>query len=403
MVGLRSNSRFKKCNLMGEYHNHSEAEIQDILQTITDPFTGVGLLENKALSSLQLSTDKIQLSLQKSYPTGYAKSILESLIKETLSDKLTVSQETLNVELELDSQISTHSQNHAVKAVPNVGNIIAVSSGKGGVGKSTVSTNIALALQQQGARVGILDADIYGPSIPSALNVSNKPEMSGKMMLPLENYGLQIMSIGLMIDQETPMIWRGPMVTQALEQMMRGTAWDTLDYLILDLPPGTGDVQLTLAQKMPLAGAVIVTTPQDLALLDVRKAIKMFEKVEVPVLGVVENMSTYICSNCSHEEAIFGQGGADKLAQEYDVPVLGSIPLDINIRTAVDSGMPSVAKTALDTDSTSDSSESDVLTSDKDQEIANRYHHIALRIAGQLAARKKDYRALFPKIEISNT
>ena len=375
---------------MSEYHNHSEAEIQDILQTIIDPFSGVGLLENKALTTLKVKADSIELVLQKSYPVEYAKNLLEVLIADVLQDAL--KKEKVNLTLELISNIFAYSYDHAIKAIPNVSNIIAISSGKGGVGKSTISVNLALSLQQQGARVGILDADIYGPSVPSALNVSEKPQMHEKMMLPLENYGLQIMSIGLMIDQDTPMIWRGPMVTQALEQMLRGTQWQELDYLILDLPPGTGDVQLTLAQKTPLAGAVVVTTPQDIALLDVRKAVKMFEKVNVPILGVVENMSSYICSQCSHEEAIFGQGGGEKLAQESQTQLLGSIPLDIHIRTAIDAGMPTVAKSVISQECSS-----------VEKEISERYHDIALRMVGKLAGRKKDYRSLFPKIEISDT
>ena len=375
---------------MDNYHNHSKAEIQNILTTIIDPFTGVGLLENKALIDLSLHTDSIELTLKKSYPVKLVQSKLTELVSNALQQNLAI--DKVDLTLNLSSEINQFSQNHTVQAIPNVGNIIAISSGKGGVGKSTVSVNLALSLQKQGANVGILDADIYGPSVPRALNVSDKPQMAEKMMLPLENYGLEIMSIGLMIDQETPMIWRGPMVTQALEQMLRGTAWSALDYLILDLPPGTGDVQLTLAQKMPLAGAVVVTTPQDIALLDVRKALKMFEKVNVPVLGVIENMSSHICSQCGHEEAIFGQGGGKQLAEEYDVPLLGSIPLDIHIRTAIDSGVPTVAK-----------ADDKQTCLPAELEIIERYHDIALRTAGQLAARKKDYRSLFPKIEISNT
>ena len=375
---------------MGKYYNHSESDIQNILTAIIDPFTGVGLLENKALANLSLDTDHFVLSLNKSYPVKFAQPRLAKLISESLQQGLGV--EKVDFTLNLSSEITHHSQKHAIKAIPNVGNIIAVSSGKGGVGKSTVSVNLALSLQKQGASVGILDADIYGPSVPRALSVSDKPTMTEKMMLPLENFGIQIMSIGLMVDQETPMIWRGPMVTQALEQMLRGTAWSELDYLILDLPPGTGDVQLTLAQKMPLAGAIVVTTPQDIALLDVRKALKMFEKVNVPVLGVIENMSSHICGQCGHEEAIFGQGGGTRLAEEYAMPLLGSIPLDIHIRTAIDAGVPTMAK-AGDKQNCSAA----------ELAIIERYHDIALRAAGQLAARKKDYRSLFPKIEISNT
>jgi ATP-binding protein involved in chromosome partitioning len=378
---------------MAEYHKRSEAQIQEILTTIIDPFTGIGLLENKALKALIVEESGVTLSLVKSYPIKLAKNELSEVIIGSLSKQLGIGLDSVSLNLSIDSVITKNSMKHALEAVSGVGNIIAVSSGKGGVGKSTVSANLALALQAQGARVGILDADIYGPSQPSVLGVSGKPQMVENKMKPLENYGLQIMSIGLMVDQSTPMIWRGPMVTQALEQMIQQSAWEELDYLILDLPPGTGDVQLTLAQKIPLAGAVVVTTPQDLALHDVRKAIKMFEKVDVPMLGVIENMSTHICSNCQHEEAIFGTGGGQKMSDEYNLPYLGAIPLDISIRLATDEGKPTVAKVNLDRDQ----------CSEREREIAQRYNDIALRMAGKLAARKKNYSSLFPKIEISNT
>ena len=379
---------------MAEYHKCSETKIQEILATIIDPFTGMGLLESKALQSLKIDETKgIELSLLKSYPIKLAEKEIRQLVLQSFSKAMQVSESEITLDFSMDSVITKHSKKHAIEAVTGVGNILAVSSGKGGVGKSTVSANLALSLSYQGAKVGILDADIYGPSQPSVLNVSDKPQMDGNKMVPLENYGIQIMSIGLMVDQSTPMIWRGPMVTQALEQMIQQSAWDGLDYLILDLPPGTGDVQLTLAQKVPLAGALVVTTPQDLALQDVRKAIKMFEKVDVPMLGVIENMSTHICSKCHHEEAIFGSGGGQKMSDEYNLPFLGEIPLDITIREAADLGMPTVAKVHL----------SNEQTSLREQEIAQRYNNIALKMAGKLAARKKDYSSLFPKIEISNT
>ena len=377
---------------MAKYHNHSKAEIQEILRTIIDPVVGGLLCDDKSLSMIDVDQDKVSLSLTKGYPIYHAKNQIDHAIKQTLSEKLGLNESQVNLSLNLESRIKPHSQNHAVSAIKNVGNLIAVSSGKGGVGKSTVSANIAIALQQQGARVGLLDADIYGPSQPGIFSLTDKPEMKGDLMLPLEKFGIQLMSIGLMIDQDTPMIWRGPMVTQALEQMLRKTAWPELDYLILDLPPGTGDVQLTLAQKTPMAGAVVVTTPQDIALLDVRKAIKMFEKVEVPIIGIIENMSTHICSQCQHEEAIFGQGGGEVLASEYDVSQLGSIPLDITIRQAIDGGLPIVAKVIEKND-----------CEPREKRIAEIYHDIALALAGNLAVRKKDYRSLFPNIEISNT
>jgi len=272
-----------------------------------------------------------------------------------------------------------------VKPIEGVKNIIAIASGKGGVGKSTVAVNLALALSAEGATVGILDADIYGPSQPRMLGVSMKPESKdGKKMEPIMSYHLQAMSIGFLVDEETPMIWRGPMVTQALEQLLRETNWQDLDYLIIDLPPGTGDIQLTLAQKVPVTGAVIVTTPQDIALLDARKGLKMFEKVEIPVMGIVENMSTHICSKCGHEEHIFGEGGGRRMAEENDVDFIGSIPLDIRIREQTDGGKPTVV-------------------AEPDGRLAQIYRDIARRVAGKLSKQKKDFSSKFPGIVIQNT
>jgi ATP-binding protein involved in chromosome partitioning len=274
---------------------------------------------------------------------------------------------------------------HGVKRLERVKNIIAVASGKGGVGKSTTSVNLALALSAEGAKVGLLDADIYGPSQPRMMGLSGQPESSdGKSIEPMRNYGIETMSIGFLIDEETPMIWRGPMVTQALEQLLNDTNWDELDYLIIDLPPGTGDTQLTLSQKVPVSGAIIVTTPQDIALLDARKGLKMFEKVEVPILGIVENMSTHVCSKCGHEEAIFGTGGGGRMASDYDIELLGSLPLDMSIREQVDGGKPTVV-------------------SDPDGAIAQKYRDIARRAAAGLVAQGKDYSASFPNIVIQST
>ena len=267
----------------------------------------------------------------------------------------------------------------------NVKNVIAVASGKGGVGKSTTAVNLALALVHEGARVGLLDADIYGPSQPRMLGIHEHPESKdGKTMEPLENYGVQSMSIGYLIDEDSPMIWRGPMVTQALEQLLRETNWHDLDYLVIDLPPGTGDVQLTLSQKIPVSGAVIVTTPQDIALLDARKGLKMFEKVDIDVLGIVENMSTHICSRCGHEEHIFGAGGGARMAADYGVELLGSLPLDISIRENADGGRPSVV-------------------ADPEGRIAQAYCEIARKVAAKLARKAKDYSHKFPSIVIQNT
>ena len=241
-------------------------------------------------------------------------------------------------------KIPAHRPQGGLSPHPRIRNVIAVASGKGGVGKSTTAVNLALALQRQGARVGVLDADIYGPSIPAMLGISGRPASpDNKTIEPLRAFGVEAMSIGLLIDTDTPMIWRGPMATSALTQLFNDTLWDDLDYLLVDLPPGTGDIQLTLSQKIPVAGAVIVTTPQDIATLDARKALKMFEKVEVPVLGIVENMAVHTCSNCGHTEHLFGEGGGQRMAAQYGVPLLGSLPLEIAIREQGDAGMPIVA------------------------------------------------------------
>jgi ATP-binding protein involved in chromosome partitioning len=280
----------------------------------------------------------------------------------------------------------SHAAQGGVPLVPGVRNIIAVASAKGGVGKSTVAVNLALALAAEGASVGILDADIYGPSQPMMLGLQGQRPTSpdGKTLDPMTAHGVRAMSIGFLIDVEQPMVWRGPMVTQALEQLLRDTQWKDLDYLVVDMPPGTGDIQLTLAQKVPVTGAVIVTTPQDIALLDARKGLKMFEKVNVPILGIVENMSTHVCANCGHEEHIFGEGGGRKMADDYGVTVLGSLPLDVRIREQADSGNPTVA-------------------ADPGSRAAQTYKEIARRVAVKIAEKAQDFSAAFPKIVIKNT
>jgi len=289
-----------------------------------------------------------------------------------------------NVSIQIETDITSHSVQKGVQILPGIKNTIAIASGKGGVGKSTTSVNLALALQAEGAKVGILDADIYGPSQPRMLGCSGKPDSSdGKSIEPKLSYNIQSMSIGYLIDEDTPMIWRGPMVTGALEQLLSDTNWKDLDYLIIDLPPGTGDIQLTLCQKIPVSAAIIVTTPQDIALLDARKAHNMFEKVGVPVLGIIENMSTHICSECGHEEHIFGAGGGEKISKQYGVDLLGALPLDIKIREGVDQGKPNVAI-------------------DPDSDISLLYREIARKASARLSLRAKDYSGRFPKIVIEN-
>jgi ATP-binding protein involved in chromosome partitioning len=288
-----------------------------------------------------------------------------------------------NVSVQMSSKVVAHAAQRGVQLLPKVKNIVAIASGKGGVGKSTTTVNLALALAAEGASVGILDADIYGPSQPMMMGIEGRPESAdGQSMEALENYGVQVMSIGFLIDADNPMIWRGPMATQALEQLLRQTNWRELDYLLVDMPPGTGDIQLTLSQRVPLTGAVIVTTPQDIALLDAKKGLKMFEKVGVPILGIVENMAVYCCPNCGHTEHIFGADGGKRMASEYGVDYLGALPLNLSIREQADSGRPTVV-------------------ADPDGEIAGIYKSVARQVAIKIAAKAKDYSAKFPTISIS--
>jgi ATP-binding protein involved in chromosome partitioning len=359
----------------------SQLQVETALKAVIDPYLEKDLVSAKAVKNIAVSGDKVSVEVVLGYPAKGSRDALAAKLKEKVAAIPGVQDVTINI----SSSIVSHGVQKGVKPLTSVKNIIAVASGKGGVGKSTVAVNLALALSAEGASVGILDADIYGPSQPSMLGVKMKPESKdGKSLEPIMSYHLQSMSIGYLIDEETPMIWRGPMVTQALEQLLRDTHWQDLDYLIIDLPPGTGDVQLTLAQKVPVTGAIIVTTPQDIALLDARKGLKMFEKVEIPVLGVVENMSTHICSKCGHEEHIFGEGGGSRMADQYDVDFLGALPLDIRIREETDAGKPTVV-------------------ADPDCRIAQIYRDIARRVAAKLALQKKDFSAKFPNIVIQNT
>ena len=357
-----------------------QTQIENQLKTVIDSQTQNDLLALNALQSAELKKGTLTLSLQLPYP---CKSLWPSL-EQQINHAMQNLEDIKNVACEFSTAVVAHDVQKGVKPLENVKNIIAVASGKGGVGKSTTTVNLALALQQEGARVGVLDADIYGPSIPTMLNITDKPQtVDGKSMQPLHAYGLQAMSIGALIDPDSPMIWRGPIVTQTLQQLLNETNWDELDYLLIDLPPGTGDVQLTLAQNIPVTGAVIVTTPQEVSLIDARKGLKMFEKVEIPILGIIENMSTHICSNCGHEEAIFGENGGQKMAKQYDVQFLGAMPLDKRIREEADKGMPTV-------------------TAEPTSELANKYRSIALQVSADIANKKRNYANLFPNIEIVN-
>ena len=359
----------------------AEADVQASLRVLTDPNTGRDFVSTKSVRKIEVDGSNVVVDLQLAYPAKSQHEALRKLVVGQLGGLPGIGKVSVNI----GHKIASHAVQRGVKLVAGVKNIIAVASGKGGVGKSTTAVNLALALAAEGAQVGVLDADIYGPSQPMMLGITGRPESKdGKTLEPLEAWGVQAMSIGFLIDTDTPMVWRGPMVTQALEQLLKDTNWRDLDYLIVDMPPGTGDIQLTLAQKVPVTGAVIVTTPQDIALIDARKGLKMFEKVGVPIVGIVENMSMHICSNCGHAEAIFGQGGAERMCKDYIVPFLGGLPLDIQIREQADSGRPTVV-------------------ADPDGKIAAIYREIARKTAVFVAQKAEDFTAKFPSIVIQNT
>ena len=357
----------------------TQEQVHSALKEAVDPNTGKDFFATKSARNIRVDGGNVTLEIELGYP---AKTQLEP-IRKLISQKLRSIPGVETVNVEVTSKIVSHSVQRGVKLVPGVKNIVAVASGKGGVGKSTTAVNLALGLAAEGASVGILDADIYGPSQPTMLGITGRPESrDGKTLEPMVGHGLQAISIGFLIDIDTPMVWRGPMVTQALEQLLKDTRWRDIDYLVVDMPPGTGDIQLTLAQKVPVTGAVIVTTPQDIALIDARKGLKMFEKVGIPILGVIENMSTHICSNCGHEEHIFGQGGAERMCREYGTELLGALPLDIRIREQADSGKPTVV-------------------ADPDGRVAEIYRAIARRLAVKIAESAKDMTSKFPNIVVS--
>lgn len=359
----------------------TELTIQNALKTLIDPNTGKDFVTSKSAKNIQINGNNISVDIVLGYPSKSVMNEVQALVAQHLRTLADGGLVTVNI----GSRIATHKVQQGVSLIPNVKNIIAVASGKGGVGKSTTSVNLALALAAEGATVGLLDADIYGPSQPQMLGISGQPESAdGKSMEPMLAHGIQVMSIGFLVDVDTPMVWRGPMVTGALEQLLRETKWRDLDYLVIDLPPGTGDIQLTLSQKIPVTGAIIVTTPQDIALLDARKGLKMFEKVNIPILGIVENMSTHICSNCGHEEHIFGTGGAAKMCADYNVDLLGTLPLDISIREQSDNGNPTVVHAPA-------------------SKIANIYKEIARKAAVKIANATLDHSSKFPSIVIQNT
>jgi len=354
--------------------------IRDKLSTYCDPYLQLDLGAAKVVQSIDIQLDRVDIKLQFGYPFLTSRDEVISTLKNWLAPV----SDGATVHIDISFKIEAHTGSRGIKAVAQIKNIIAVASGKGGVGKSTTAVNLAIALAQEGARVGILDADIYGPSQPMMLGATQPPEhKQQKVLLPIMSHGIQSMSIGYLIDEKAPMVWRGPMVTTALQQLLNDTQWDDLDYLIVDLPPGTGDIQLTLAQKIPVTGALIVTTPQDLALLDARRACEMFRKVNIPVLGIIENMSLHTCAQCGHTDAIFGEGGGQRMAEQYSVDLLGQLPLDRRIREETDQGKPTTV-------------------ADPHGQIAKIYREAARRVAAKLALQIKDYSHKFPTIVVKN-
>jgi len=357
----------------------NEELVKSLLTTVLDPIAGRDIVSLGWLRGIAIVGQQLAVDLRAPYPIDGRLQELQQDIKAALEEHEEISVATIN----LDWRVLAHKVQGELKPMPEIRNIIAVASGKGGVGKSATSVNLALALQADGARVGVLDADIYGPSVPRMLGISGRPETDGKRIIPQKAHGLQVMSIGFMVEEDTPMIWRGPMVTSALQQLLGETNWQGLDYLVIDLPPGTGDIQLTLAQKVPVSACVVVTTPQDIALLDARKAVQMFRKVDMTVLGVVENMSTHICSNCGHEEAIFGTGGGASMSADFKLPLLGQLPLAMRIRADLDEGNPTVVAAP-------------------ESEITASYIECARKLAIELSQRPRSLDLNLPTIQLEN-
>lgn len=358
----------------------TENDVKTALSEVIDPNTQKDFVTTKSVKNIKIEGAQVTFELELGYPAASQVEMLRGMAAAAVLELPGVE----GVAIRAYSKIVSHTVQRGMKVMPNVKNIIAVASGKGGVGKSTTAVNLALALSAEGASVGILDADIYGPSQPMMLGVSGRPlSHDNKTMEPLENHGVQVSSVGFMIDPDEPMVWRGPMASGALQQLLEQTNWRDLDYLIVDMPPGTGDIQLTLSQKVPVTGAVIVTTPQDIALLDARKGLKMFEKVGIPILGVVENMSTHTCTNCGHTEAIFGHGGGEKMCADFGVDFLGALPLTLSIREQADAGRPTVV-------------------AEPDGQVAAVYKQIARKVAIKIAEKAKDMSSKFPSIVVKN-
>ncbi len=357
----------------------NEQGLMAALGAVQDPGTGKDFVSTRALRDLRIDGDAVSFQVELGYPARSQ----EPALRASLEAAARSVEGVRSVQVEVVTKVVAHAVQRGVQLLPGVKNIVAVASGKGGVGKSTTAANLALALAAEGATVGLLDADIYGPSQPMMMGIDRRPDsLDGKTMEPLVNHGVQVMSIGFLVDPDQAMIWRGPMATQALEQLLRQTHWKDVDYLVVDMPPGTGDIQLTLSQRVPITGAVIVTTPQDIALLDARKGITMFEKVGVPILGLVENMAVHVCSNCGQAEHIFGEGGGGRLAQELGMHYLGALPLDLKIRQQADSGQPTVV-------------------ADPQSEAAGIYRQVARDVAARIALQSKDFSAKFPTITVS--